>query len=125
VGSNPTEVAAADFNRDGKLDLAVSNYGSETISILLGNGDGTFNSHVDYAAENGPGGVNVADVTDGYQNNRSLLSSLHTTRQTATEGIMFVKRSPFLLAAISNVNCVRGMPVNRSGNTAAQRRLRG
>ena len=31
-----------DFNGDGKLDLAVANYGSNTVSVLLGNGNGTF-----------------------------------------------------------------------------------
>ena len=36
------DVAVGDFNGDGKLDLAVSTYGSPTITILLNNGDGTF-----------------------------------------------------------------------------------
>jgi hypothetical protein len=40
--SQTLAVAVADFNGDGKMDLAVCNYGSNTISILLGNGDGTF-----------------------------------------------------------------------------------
>jgi hypothetical protein len=31
-----------DFNNDGKLDLAIANYGDGTITLLLGNGDGTF-----------------------------------------------------------------------------------
>ena len=35
-------VAQADFNGDGNLDLAVSNYSTESVSIFLGNGDGTF-----------------------------------------------------------------------------------
>lgn len=35
-------VVVADFNRDGKLDLALGNYGTNTVTILLGNGDGTF-----------------------------------------------------------------------------------
>jgi hypothetical protein len=35
-------IAVADFNGDGKLDLAVANYGTNTVTILLGNGDGTF-----------------------------------------------------------------------------------
>lgn len=36
-------VATADFNRDGNPDVAVgNNYGSTSIVILLGNGDGTF-----------------------------------------------------------------------------------
>jgi hypothetical protein len=51
VGTNPNFVAVGDFNEDGNLDLAVSNQNASTISILLGNGDGTFKSHVDYPAE--------------------------------------------------------------------------
>ncbi len=37
-------VVAGDFNNDGHLDLAVANYLTGTISILAGNGDGTFQS---------------------------------------------------------------------------------
>jgi hypothetical protein len=55
VGLNPGGVIAADFNNDGKADLAVLNQdqpdsncyhysGAGTISILLGNGDGTFSN---------------------------------------------------------------------------------
>jgi FG-GAP-like repeat len=39
VGSNPLQVVTGDFNRDGKLDMVVLAYPP---SILLGNGDGTF-----------------------------------------------------------------------------------
>ncbi len=48
VGVDPFALAAADFNQDGKTDLAVDNYGqitqfpTQTLSVLLGNGDGTF-----------------------------------------------------------------------------------
>jgi hypothetical protein len=42
VGDHPVSIAAGDFNGDGKIDLAVSNSGSKTFSLLLGNGDGTF-----------------------------------------------------------------------------------
>jgi Bacterial Ig-like domain (group 3)/FG-GAP-like repeat len=48
VGVDPWALAAVDFNQDGKTDLAVDNYGlitefpTQTLSILLGNGDGTF-----------------------------------------------------------------------------------
>ncbi|HSY36234.1 MAG TPA: FG-GAP-like repeat-containing protein [Acidobacteriaceae bacterium] len=45
VGVAPEQILAADFNGDGKLDLAVLNIGTPTtISLLFGNGDGTFDS---------------------------------------------------------------------------------
>ena len=61
AGASPTEVMTADFNRDGKLDLAVNNLGSYTVSILLGNGDGTFQSQVQYATASMPQGVAIGD----------------------------------------------------------------
>lgn len=36
------DIRAADFNGDGKLDLVTANLGTSTVSIFLGNGDGTF-----------------------------------------------------------------------------------
>jgi hypothetical protein len=42
TGSNPWAIVTADFNRDGKLDLAVGNLQDASLTILLGNGDGTF-----------------------------------------------------------------------------------
>ncbi len=42
VGHFPEAVAIGDFNSDGVLDLAVANANDNTVSILLGNGDGTF-----------------------------------------------------------------------------------
>jgi hypothetical protein len=42
VGNFPTWVSVGDFNRDTKLDFAVSNAGSGTVGIFLGNGNGQF-----------------------------------------------------------------------------------
>lgn len=36
----PTEIGASDLNNDGKQDIIVSNAGSNTISVLLGSGNG-------------------------------------------------------------------------------------
>ncbi len=50
VGIAPHPVVTADFNGDGKIDLAVANSGSGNVSILLGQGDGTFQAAVNYDA---------------------------------------------------------------------------
>jgi sugar lactone lactonase YvrE len=62
VGSYPYGVATADFNGDGFVDLVVQNYGSANISVLLGNGDGTFQPQVTYAVGDLPERVLTADV---------------------------------------------------------------
>jgi hypothetical protein len=42
AGPSPIAVAAGDFNRDGKPDLAVADNGGDGVTILLGNGAGGF-----------------------------------------------------------------------------------
>jgi hypothetical protein len=61
VGTNPVAGKAADFNGDGKLDLAVLNSGSNDVSILLANGDGTFQLARTFGAGNSPSSIAVGD----------------------------------------------------------------
>ena len=42
AGENPSNIVQGDFNNDGNLDLAVSNFSDGTICIFLGNADGSF-----------------------------------------------------------------------------------
>ena len=66
VGTNPGAVVVGDFNRDGRRDLAVVNSGNPatgdngSVSILFGNGDGTFQ-----AAKNVPIGKNCTSLVAG------------------------------------------------------------
>jgi hypothetical protein len=66
-GSNPQWTVAAHFNGDGKMDLAVVNQGDPatglggSLSILLGNGNGTFRAPITYAAGTRPTVVRVGD----------------------------------------------------------------
>src|SRR5262245_7021863 len=63
VGGHPVGVAIGDFNRDGKLDLAVANSGDNTISILLGVGNGTFGARMNFAVGLAPESVAVGSFT--------------------------------------------------------------
>lgn len=62
VGEDPHESAAADFNGDGWLDLAVVNLFGHTISVLLNNGDGSFGPDVKYESQHVPSAVSAADL---------------------------------------------------------------
>jgi hypothetical protein len=51
--SEPQSVAVGDFNGDGVPDLATANY-HDSVSVFLGNGDGTFQPDVTFAAGSRP-----------------------------------------------------------------------
>jgi hypothetical protein len=61
VGLNPNAVVTGDFNGDGRLDLAVANFSSNTVSILLGNANGTFQPAQNFATGYGPKSLAMGD----------------------------------------------------------------
>jgi hypothetical protein len=69
-GSAPQRVLIADFNHDGNPDIVAGSCnpsgGASSVSILFGNGDGTFRNHIDYAINGcitGLGSIRVAHDT--------------------------------------------------------------
>ncbi len=55
TGASPAGIAIGDFNGDGKLPISpCANGGANTVSVLIGNGDGTFRTHVDYTVGTQP-----------------------------------------------------------------------
>ncbi len=70
--TNIVGIITADFNGDGILDLAVVNgfvnsYSTGSVSVLIGNGDGTFQNPVSYAAGSNPQAIATADMNqDGH-----------------------------------------------------------
>ncbi len=60
----PFAVVATDLNRDGKVDLAVTNPKVATISIYLGRGDGTFREPSDFSTRSRPRGITAADFNE-------------------------------------------------------------
>src|SRR5439155_27058681 len=63
VGAIPTALAGADFNGDGKPDLMTTNEGANSVSVLLGKGDGAF-TRVDSSAGISPTNLVVGDFNN-------------------------------------------------------------
>ena len=70
--------ATADSNGDGKSDLAVAKNGSNDVSVLVGNGNGTFLPAVNYASGSSP----VWEVVGDFMVTASSIWSSPTTAAT-------------------------------------------
>ena len=62
VGTHPYGIAQADFNVDGKPDLALANFTTNNVSILMGQGDGTFAAAQNYQAGLNPIAIAAGDL---------------------------------------------------------------
>ncbi len=62
TGNTPIAVAIGDLNRDGIPDLVAANVNANTVSVLLGYGDGTFAPQVEYATAGRPYDVAIGDL---------------------------------------------------------------
>jgi hypothetical protein len=64
IDGYPEAVVTGDFNGDGRLDLAVANAYSNSVGILLGNGDGAFQPAQNFPTGSGPASVAVGDFNN-------------------------------------------------------------
>jgi hypothetical protein len=82
--SNPTGIAVADVNGDGKPDLLTANTGNSAAGVLLGNGNGTFQAVATFGTgDSNPIGIAVADV-----NGDSQLDILTANRGGSTASVL-------------------------------------
>ncbi len=61
---NTESAVVGDFNGDGKPDLAFANQSSDVVTILFGNGDGTFQGHIEYSVPEVSNNLNFMVAAD-------------------------------------------------------------
>ena len=60
--NSPVFVTLGDVNGDGDLDIVTANLSADNVSVLLGNGNGTFGAQATFATGSFPDGVTLGDV---------------------------------------------------------------
>src|SRR5205814_4794983 len=93
AGKSPFAVAVADFNRDGKPDLAVADGGVSQSNpgggawVLLGKGDGTFLTAVKYAVGSFPDCVAVGDFNGDGKSDLVVANGDYSTNVSVSLGV--------------------------------------
>lgn len=93
AGRLPNTIAVADFNQDGIPDAVTGNYDENTLSILQGNGDGTFtakskitvSASPDFVAVGDLNGDGIPDIVVTTRSTNSLTILLGNTNGTFTQ----------------------------------------
>jgi len=62
VGTSPVSVAVADLTNNGIPDIVTANSGSNDVSVLMGNGNGSFQTATSVPVDQGPVSVAIADL---------------------------------------------------------------
>jgi hypothetical protein len=95
--TSPRSMAIWDLNGDGKPDLAAPDYFNNVVSILLGNGDGSFGAATSFAVGFGPFSVAVGDL------NGDGKPDLAVANSDGTVSILLGTSTPSLFGPATNI----------------------
>src|ERR1043166_5069915 len=84
TGVGAAMIAVADMNGDGKPDIVTVNSTDSSVSVLLGNGDGTFQDRFDYPTRAQPRHVDVVDVNGDGRLDVITISTMDFSDTTAS-----------------------------------------
>ncbi|MBN4054481.1 VCBS repeat-containing protein [Nitrospira defluvii] len=87
VGSRPTDIVVGDFNKDNRLDLAVTNRDSDNVSVLLGNTEGGFPDVNTPAVGDGPEAITTVDMNADGQLDLAVVNRIADTITILTSDI--------------------------------------
>ena len=100
AGSYPSPSEAADFNRDGKVDMIIGNAANSVLSLFMATGGANFLPEVPYTAGNNVRGVAVADFDgDGYDD-------IVTANRGGSNISLFKNNGNGSFSAATNINTV-------------------
>lgn len=137
VGQQPSSIVVGDFNGDGNQDFAVTNFADNTLSLFLGNGDGTFKPATGSpfampVAATGPiamtaadfnsdGNLDLAIVNQTTNNVTILLGKGNATFSLATGSPFAVGKFPVAIATgdLNNDSHPDLVVVNQSDSTVS------
>ncbi|NDC43082.1 MAG: VCBS repeat-containing protein, partial [Chitinophagia bacterium] len=111
TGTFPFRICTGDFDRDGKTDIAVSNFGSNTLSVFRNNSSGgvintsSLNTPLTLATGGGPSGIAATDIDgDGKSELLALSSSVNTLtvygNTSASGSLSFTSGTDFSTSSI-------------------------